>query len=267
LFINADDAYAFVENNNYAEYPQNEYDNSNGFTPITDFRYDLTNNGAGVTILQYTGLAADVVVPSEIEGYPVLETGEQAFTRSVLSNLSPVSSVVLPQGLRKIGKRAFLNTGIVWIEIPDTVIEIGEEAFSRSQLGSIEIPGSVRTIGDGAFSHCRLVRVSIPETVTEIGGLQFLGSPFLEIVHLPDSMTEIGTLFFEDCTNLQSVNFPKNLQRIASSAFSGCRSLRTIEIPDEIQRVTFDSNTIFAASWTNLPLATRKKLQDLGYRP
>jgi hypothetical protein len=43
--------------------------------PATDFQYDLTEDGKGISIRKYAGTTRTVVIPAEIEGYPVTEIG------------------------------------------------------------------------------------------------------------------------------------------------------------------------------------------------
>lgn len=61
------------------------------------------------------------------------------------------------------------------IEIPDTykdksVIGIGARAFSNTKITGITIPDSITTIGPNAFESCKeLEEINIPESVTSIG--------------------------------------------------------------------------------------------------
>ena len=49
-------------------------------TPASDFEYDLNKEGTGVVIKKYKGKATDVVIPSVIEEFPVVELGRYAFS-------------------------------------------------------------------------------------------------------------------------------------------------------------------------------------------
>ena len=42
-------------------------------TPSSDFRYTMTDDGAGVKITAYIGTSPKIIIPAEIEGLPVLE--------------------------------------------------------------------------------------------------------------------------------------------------------------------------------------------------
>ncbi|NLM87104.1 MAG: leucine-rich repeat protein [Clostridiales bacterium] len=69
-------------------------------TPISDFSYSI--NEGQVFITGYKGTGGDVVIPSEIEGLPVVSIGQTAF----LDNLK-VQSVWIPRSVRRIEFGAF----------------------------------------------------------------------------------------------------------------------------------------------------------------
>ena len=96
-------------------------------TPASDFKYEYNASINGIAITKYTGSSIKVRIPEKIEDKPV--TG--------------------------IGERAFAQSGIIEIYIPDKVVRIAEYAFSEcSGLTSIMIPDSVTQIGNWAFSRC-----------------------------------------------------------------------------------------------------------------
>ena len=94
------------------------------------FQYSI-NNGK-VTIIGYTGNDIDVVIPSNINGFPVTDIGEGAFQNSY------VRSVTIPSSVRHIDWFAFSGC---------------------TALQSITIPSSVLSIDYGAFDYC-------PKTLT-----------------------------------------------------------------------------------------------------
>ena len=50
------------------------------YTPVSDFKYDLTKDGKGIMIYDYTGKGGKVVIPPTIEDFPVVEIGKNAFS-------------------------------------------------------------------------------------------------------------------------------------------------------------------------------------------
>ena len=95
---------------------------TNDFT----FRTKSFNGTLGVVILGYQGITKDVVIPSSINGIPVMEIGDQAFL------LNNVKSVVIPKTVIRIGKQAFYGNRIEAVSIPESVREIGDNAFDSN---------------------------------------------------------------------------------------------------------------------------------------
>lgn len=80
--------------------------------------------------------------------------------------------VILPEGMRCIGERAFSCCGrLEGVDIPGSVITIGDHAFSScSKLKEVDLPLGVKRIGKCAFAHCRgLEQISLPPSIEEIG--------------------------------------------------------------------------------------------------
>ena len=95
------------------------------------------------------------------------------------------------------------------VVIPEGVKEIGKQAFDGyKSLTSITIPGSVKKIDDSAFKGCTsLASVVIPENVKEIGENAFSGCTSLASVVIPESMKEIKYSAFRDCISLSEIRF------------------------------------------------------------
>ena len=74
------------------------------------------------------------------------------------------TEITLPENYKEesylIGEKAFRNSPITSIVIPNCVTSIGNSAFyGCSSLTCIEIPNSITSIGDGAFYNCSNLRV------------------------------------------------------------------------------------------------------------
>ena len=63
--------------------------------------------------------------------------------------------VVIPSGIKTIGRSAFSDELITSVTFPGTVKKIDKDAFFRCRnLKSVEIPDSVTEIGECAFANC-----------------------------------------------------------------------------------------------------------------
>lgn len=132
----------------------------------------------------------------------------------------PGGSVVIPDGVTKIGGSCFADMGLTSITIPKSVITIGTNAFINNKLpddqafiykrnadGSedkttiisygganrtnVIIPEGVTTIGAGAFSWSGITNVTFPSTLKTIGSSAFYYDK-LENLNIPNSVTTIG---------------------------------------------------------------------------
>ncbi|MDR1325222.1 MAG: leucine-rich repeat domain-containing protein [Treponema sp.] len=133
---------------------------NNPYTYITD-----PGNDGGVIISSYTsygGYESPVVIPDTLDNKPVTGIGEGAF-----SNLY-ISGVKLPSHLKTIGDKAFAETWLDKLVIPDTVVSIGGLAFQNSRISSLTIGSGLTSIGDYAFDGNRLTALFLPESVNSI---------------------------------------------------------------------------------------------------
>jgi len=115
---------------------------------------------------------------SQTQTLTISGTGKMADYSSKSNNRCPwyniredIKTVVINQGITKIGSCAFRLHNIITITIPEGVTEIGQEAFSHcTSLTSATIPNSVKNINLGAFFNCnKLINITIPENVETIG--------------------------------------------------------------------------------------------------
>ena len=150
--------------------------------------------------------------------------------------LTALTSIVIPNSVISIGKRAFCNSGLTSITIPNGVTSIGSEAFAYCKyLTSITIPNGVTSIGDKAFSACEnLTSITIPNSVTTIGDYAFGWCENLTSVTIPDCVTSIGNYAFCSCHNLTSITIPNSVTTIGDYAFINCKKLTSVTIPNSV---------------------------------
>ena len=185
------------------------------YTEETYNDFTLYKYSDHVEINKYTGDASEVVVPSEIDGLPVTNISEWAW--SLFPSCKNLESIT----------------------IPDSVTSIGNNAFSGCKnLASITIPNSVTSIGESAFAYCEnLKSVTISNSVTSIDNNTFSDCTSLTSVTIPDSVTSIGNNAFSDCTSLTSVTIPDSVTSIGNNAFSGCKNLASITIANSVTSI------------------------------
>ena len=179
--------------------------------------YAVTDNGKEVGI-------ADLVIPDEYKGKPVVAIGANAFAR--------YPGVELLRGDADVLK-------LTSVTLPDSVTEIGSGAFQNQQtLTTINIPAGVTKIGDSAFASCEeLTSITIPDGVTEIKEYTFFECKSLTSIVIPDSVKVIANNAFKGCTALESVTLSSSLTEIGDEAFRECGALSEITIPDSVTKI------------------------------
>jgi len=169
-----------------------------------DFIIEMRNNEA--IIIKYSGTTKNIVIPNNINGFPVVEIGSKVFLEK------GIRTVILPNTLRIIGDQAFHKNNISKIDIPFGVTTIGEWAFARNNITEVIIPNSVTTIKHSAFLLNKLTSISIPNSVTLLGDGAFA------------------------CNNISSFSIPKHFKRIPDSLFYE-NSLKEVIIYDNIEYI------------------------------
>jgi hypothetical protein len=210
-------------------------------SPGGDFTYDLNETGDGIIITKYTGSNPVLIIPAEIEGYPV---------REININHTKIIAAVIPENVQIIGSQAFMYASkLASVSFPKSLVKISSQAFLRTTaLSSIDL------------SHTSL---------TTIGREAFNGDSKLQSVKLPDSVIQIGHGAFLGCKALTDINIPASIQTIYAGAFSGDVELFNLTIPDSITGIEFTGEGYQSAIFRDcgkLPLATRQRLKDLGYK-
>lgn len=239
-----------------------------------DFDYELTRDGKGILITKYKGASVSVIVPSEIEGFPVTEMDRDTFDDYVKT----LVNVVLPDTLKKLPECMFGGFGSFYVgerqwfyrystlktvTLPADITEIPESFFEGSTIESIVIPSKVEVIGRESFIRCEnLKSVDIQSNVlTEIELWAFRECTSLESIRLPDSVKEIDAAFV-GCTSLKSINLPNDIT-LCGATFYDCSSLSEIIIPEGGKIRKFGSDFEGCSS---LPIATQARLRALGYK-
>lgn len=258
-----------------------------------DFEVGLTADGTGVVIKKYTGRVETVRIPTTIQGMPVREIGESAF-----SGNTTFTSVFIPQGVTKIGNEAFNGldaidrriSNLASVTLPEGLLEIGYRAFNGCPITTITLPQSLTTLGPGAFSNTPIVSVIIPQGITEIPGQLFGGCTFLTAVTFPDSLQTIGASAFEstalttvtfpaslttlrgrafaNCTALTDVTFPASITTMERLVFYSCTALTMVTIPETVVRIDFGRYSAYINAFQGcgrLNLASQAALKRVGY--
>lgn len=87
-----------------------------------------------------------VVIPSSVDGYPVLSIARYAFKNA------PISEVVISEGVQEVGISAFERCkSLKSVSLPNSLLFVDADAFRATSLTEITVPSSVLGVGSGAF--------------------------------------------------------------------------------------------------------------------
>ena len=126
-----------------------------------------------------------------------------------LGELGNVTELVIPSNVKTIGFGAFECTfKLKHIAIPNSVDEIDDMAFWDSGLVAIELPNTIKRIGRASFEMCgELEEITIPDSVEKIGFSCFAECLRLEKVVIGRNVSEIEDEAFQACPHLKEVIF------------------------------------------------------------
>lgn len=125
--------------------------NSSGLESI-EIPNSITSLGTGVFAQCFS--LKNVVLPESLINLGEYGSSEEGPFCSCTS----LTQITLPKKIKIIGGCAFTSSGLVSIDIPESVTKIGDAAFlGCNNLQSVIIPQSVKEISSSAFAYCQLL--------------------------------------------------------------------------------------------------------------
>lgn len=262
---------------------------------VTDFIYELSAAEDGVVI---TGIQKDskfgahLVVPAEIEGFPVVAFLARYDDNSAKERKQPpLESVVFPDSVIYLGgsdirvyKDSKDNYGH-WLE--EDYAELAQfkdywpyadksnsAKFPGSKsLKRVVFPKNLKIIPTQFVYNCPSLTtegITWPEALEAIGPEAFSGNSFTELV-IPDGVKFIGDTLggaFAESKTLKSVTIPESIEVIGAQTFQNCPELATVNIPARpikySMRTGHPQNDSFAGC-PKLGLAAQMAISDTGY--
>ena len=236
---------------------------------VGDLYYSYNTSARYATVVR--GDSYSELSKVEIPGSVELE-GINCLVKNIASRAfseTPITSLVINEGVESIGKEAFSNCRqLATVTLPSSLSIIDDAAFRDcSRLGSVVIPSGVNTIGMSAFGGCKVLKsldvaadnekfesrgcnavieresntlvvgclgTVIPESVTAIGQEAFINLDIKEL-NIPSSVKTIGENAFNSCHQLTEVVLPEGLETLSNTAFHSCSGLTLIELPKSLK--------------------------------
>lgn len=148
-----------------------------------------------------------------------------------------LTDITFPNSITAIGDCTFGSSGLVEVQLPNSLINMGIAIFSYcTNLEKASLPNSIKSIPNSIFSSCvNLVNVFIPESVTDIGYGAFYFCTLSADFKLPSKLKTIGSQAFQACKELETIEIPTTVTSIEYMAFEGCKNLTSISIPSTLK--------------------------------
>ncbi len=196
------------------------------FTTVFPCIYTISDGQ--VTINEYTGSNADVIIPDTIEGLPVTCLDDSAF-----SDCTILTRITIPASVTSISGAGLIGCA--------NLVEFSVDPLNRSYCSMDGILFSkdksilIRYPAGKSGTH-----YTIPNGVTIIDNFAFHDCISLTGVTMPDTVASIYSEAFYQCTSLASITIPASVTLIEDWAFYGCSSLTSARfVGDAPEMVTF----------------------------
>lgn len=153
---------------------------------------------------------------------------------------------------------AFNNTGGA-VVIAEGITTIKVKAFENSRVNTISLPNSLTTLEERAFQYTNSLTVLvIPDGVKEILGWCFMGSAVTEIT-FGSGITSIGTSATLNCNKLTAIKFKATTPpTLASNSFAATLAGKiTVYVP-------VGCKTAYETAWSSYGFAGFEEDESLG---
>ena len=159
---------------------------------------------------------------------------DQSLTKQWFIGDNTITTVILPEGVEKIGSYAFANlTALEEIVLPSTLTEIDYGAFyGCKNLKKITFSGenNLKIINKDAFAGCDLTGQLDLSAAYVIGDYAFANNMNLTGISLPNTLQSIGAYAFANCTSLKNVDYTAERVKFGDYAFLNCTSLTSFVV-------------------------------------
>ena len=193
----------------------------------SDGEYVYTIEDGEATVTRYVGTDSAVTVPSVLDGCPVRAIGGKAFYQTA------VTEVALPESVTYIGERAFAEcTSLVEFVFPDVIEDMGGAVFyGCTSLTTVTMPSTMYYIPERTFYGCAALESGsmwMPNGVLSIGEEAFLGCASLTAMHIRDCTSIVEDRAFADCDELFLVSVDTESLYFGADVFAASPKVRLI---------------------------------------
>lgn len=264
--------------------------------PTTTLTYEKVSGGYAVSGI--TNSPVIVVIPATYEGESVVSIKSNAFR-----GMDNIEFVYIPETVKTIGNATFMDcTKLRTLYFADfsvtvgadgnlvtvgasALTTIGQKAFANTAIEVVDLPDSLVAMGYGVFEGCRSITKM---TVPFVGGSSatshaYLGYLFgsdsaetsymnvpatLKTVIVSDNCKEIPARAFMGLSGIESIHVGRSVEKIGNNAFKGCTGLSDIYLPASVKSIpaaaSADNSPFFGCS-ADLMIVVESAASSAGY--
>ena len=206
-----------------------------------------------------TGTSLNAYIPNTLKEVTV---NGGAITHEAFSMQDTIEKVILGNGVKSIGSRAFEDcSNLQEVIIPDSVIDIGSQAFKNTPFYDTLLANAE----DGFIYinkvlyeyHGSETDVVIKDGTVSVSDNAFAENTKVENITCPESLRYIGCQVprneawgaFYECTNLKTVVLNEGLEYIGAGTFYNCSAIENFDFPDSLNYVGYLA--FYKTSWAN----------------
>ena len=238
------------------------------------WKYTINDDNTTITVIEYGGEEANLVIPSKIDGYTVTGIGNGRMVDSSKNKYSVfelgycINEIKLPNTIKKIASIAFKGCkNLTNIELNEGLEIIGNQAFiGCKKLKNLNIPSTVQALTNDTninpFDECdSLENIEVNQDnlyFSSSEGILFNKEKTIMIAYpkakkekyysIPENVTQVYALAIDN-TNLESLYIGKNVNEInGNSKYSWARELLAIcGLPNLNNIIVDESNELFSS--------------------
>lgn len=175
-------------------------------------------------------------------------------------NTTALKSVVFNSQVASIDYRAFANSGLEEITLPESLTSVSSSLFENCKsLRKVTLGAATKTISDMAFYNSTLQEINFPATLTSIGNLAFSGTQLSGKLELPEAVKSVGNQAFAMNAAVTEVVIPATVTNIGTGAFMGCTSVAKFTVAAD--------NEAYAASEDGTYITSKDGKTLVAYAP
>ena len=200
------------------------------------YTLDTTAMTAQIAVQSKTTAIGDIVINDTVT-YKGANYAITSMANAAFSGCNQLTSIVLPQTLRNLGREAFLQcTNLTSCIIPDsTITEIPFEAFWKAGLIEFRVPEGVTYIEQRSFEQMpNLQRVQLANSVKSVSPWAFYILDALQEPIYNDSMFVLMPMKYKGVYTI-----PSGIQAICNRAFYGCGNITKLTISEGVKYIGY----------------------------